>query len=159
MNNIIKQLENNDYSINDYNNIINFCNKKIIYIKNKEMNEIFLEKIKDIYIKNDELKCFFNMIKNSLKIGTNDYLNSIIISFDYNEFLFDLCIYSEEENYVFLDEKIHILDKNTHSYEVYYDECDKILLKKIDLKSVSIEEINELVKSLFETAAQIINLE
>jgi hypothetical protein len=157
MNNIIKQLENNEYSIDDYNKIIDLCNKKIILMKEKEINDSFKKIVKEIKINNEELKCFFDIIYNTLKINSNDYLKSITISFDYNEYSIDLCIYSEDDDYIFMYEKIHVLNKLTHSYEVYYENSDKILFKKIDFKSVSIKELNEFIKSLFEYAANIIN--
>jgi hypothetical protein len=150
MNNIIQLIENNNLSINDYNIIINVCNNKIYNIQNQELNNIFLINIKNIKIINEELKSFFNIIEKTLKINIDNNLNSIILSFDYNEYAVDLCIYSDEEEFVLLDEKIHILNKKTYSYEVYYENCDKKLLKILDFKNVNCDELNNFIKSLFE---------
>ena len=150
MNNIIQLIENNNLSINDYNIIINVCNNKIYNIQNQELNNIFLINIKNIKIINEELKSFFNIIEKTLKINIYNNLNSIILSFDYNEYAVDLCIYSDEEEFVLLDEKIHILNKKTYSYEVYYENCDKKLLKILDFKNVNCDELNNFIKSLFE---------
>jgi hypothetical protein len=156
MNNIIKEIECSEYSHEDYINIINICNKKIINIKQNELNQKYITNIKKIYIKNEELSYFFNIIYNTFKISFNDYIKSIIISFDYNNYAIDLCVYNEDDDDVFMNEKIHILDKYTHSYEVYYDNCDKILLNILQLKTVKIIELNEFIKILFEYAFQII---
>ncbi len=150
MDNIIKLIEENDCSINDYNMIIKICNNKIYNIKNRELNNIFLTNISNLQIINEELNTFFNIIEKSLKINIDNNLNSITISFDYNEYSIDLCIYSDEEEMVLLDEKIHVLNKKTYSYEIYYENCDKKLLKILDLKNVNCEELNEFIKSLFE---------
>jgi hypothetical protein len=150
MNNIIKLLENNEYLIEDYNKLINLCNKKILCIKENEINNLFKKKVKEIKIKDEELKCFLDIVYDSLKIGSNDYYKSIIISFDYNEYSIDLCIYNEDDDAVFIDDKIHILNKHTHSYEVHYENCDKILFKILDLKYTTIEELNNFVRNLFE---------
>jgi hypothetical protein len=150
MNNIIKQLENNEYLIEDYNKLINLCNKKILYIKENEINNLFKNKVKEINIKDEELKSFLDIVYDSLKVSSNDYYKSIIISFDYNEYSIDLCIYNEDDDAVFIDDKIHILNKHTHSYEVHYENCDKILFKILDLKSTTIEELNDFVRNLFE---------
>jgi hypothetical protein len=150
MNNIIQLIENNNLSINDYNIIINICNNKIYNIQNQELNNIFLINIKNVKIINEELKSFFNLIEKTLKINIDNNLNSIILSFDYNEYAIDLCIYSDEEEFVLLDEKIHILNKKTYSYEVYYENCDKKLLKILDFKNVNCDELNNFIKSLFE---------
>jgi hypothetical protein len=150
MNNIIQLIENNNLSSNDYNIIINICNNKIYNIRNQELNNIFLKNIKNIKIINEELESFFNLIEKTLKINIDNNLNSIILSFDYNEYAIDLCIYSDEEEFVLLDEKIHILNKKTYSYEVYYENCDKKLLNILDFKNVNCDEINNFIKSLFE---------
>jgi hypothetical protein len=150
MNNIIQLIENNNLSINDYNIIINICNNKIYNIQNQELNNIFLINIKNVKIINEELKSFFYLIEKTLKINIDNNLNSIILSFDYNEYAIDLCIYSDEEEFVLLDEKIHILNKKTYSYEVYYENCDKKLLKILDFKNVNCDELNDFIKSLFE---------
>lgn len=150
MNNIIQLIENNKLSINDYNIIINVCNNKIYNIQNQELNDIFLINIKNIKLINEELKSFFNLIEKTLKINIDNNLNSIILSFDYNEYAIDLCIYSDEEEFVLLDEKIHILNKKTYSYEVYYENCDKKLLKILDFKNVNCDELNNFIKGLFE---------
>uniref|UniRef100_A0A6C0HVH5 Uncharacterized protein n=1 Tax=viral metagenome TaxID=1070528 RepID=A0A6C0HVH5_9ZZZZ len=150
MNNIIQLIENNNLSIDDYNIIINVCNNKIYNIQNQELNNIFLKNIKNIKIINEELISFFNLIEKTLKINIDNNLNSIILSFDYNEYAIDLCIYSDEEEFVLLDEKIHILNKKTYSYEVYYENCDKKLLKILDFKNVNCDELNNFIKSLFE---------
>ncbi len=158
MNNIINQLEKNEYSVDDYNKLINLCTKKIEYIKKTTMNKQYLLNIKKIDIKNNELKYFFNIIYDSININSNEYFKSIIISFDYNDYSIDLCIYNDDDEYCFMDEKIHILNKKTHSYEVYYENCDKILFKILDFKSVNIKELNEFIKLLFEYAAEIISI-
>ena len=150
MNNIIQLIENNKLSINDYIIIINVCNNKIYNIQNQELNDIFLINIKNIKLINEELKSFFNLIEKTLKINIDNNLNSIILSFDYNEYAIDLCIYSDEEEFVLLDEKIHILNKKTYSYEVYYENCDKKLLKILDFKNVNCDELNNFIKGLFE---------
>ncbi len=150
MDNIIKLIEENDCSINDYNMIINLCNNKIYNFKNQEINNIFIENIKDIKIINEDLQLFFNIIEKTLKINIDNNLNSITISFDYNEYSIDLCIYSDNEEFILLDEKIHVLNKKTYSYEIYYENCDKKLLKILDFKNVNCEELNNFIKSLFE---------
>ncbi len=150
MNNIIQLIEDNNYSIDDYNIIINICNNKIYNIKKQELNKVFLTNMKNVKIINEELKSFFNIIEKTLKINIDNDLNSIIISFDYNEYSIDLCIYSDDEEFVFLDEKIHVLNKKTFSYEIYYENCDKKLLKILDFKNVNCNELNEFIKSLFE---------
>ncbi len=149
MNNIIQLIEDNNYSIDDYNIIINICNNKIYNIKKQELNKVFLTNMKNVKIINEELKSFFNIIEKTLKINIDNDLNSIIISFDYNEYSIDLCIYSDDEEFVFLDEKIHVLNKKTFSYEIYYENCDKKLLKILDFKNVNYNELNEFIKSLF----------
>ncbi len=149
MNNIIQILEDNEYNVDDYNKIINLCYNKIYNIKKNETNNMFLEKVKNINITNEELKCFFNIIKNTFKINIDDHCSSITISFDYNEYSIDLCIYSDEDEFVYLAEKMHVLNKKTYSYEIYYENCDKKLLKILDLKSVNHEELNEFIKELF----------
>ena len=96
------------------------------------------------------MKCFLDIVYDSLKVSSNDYYKSIIISFDYNEYSIDLCIYNEDDDAIFIDDKIHILNKHTHSYEVHYENCDKILFKILDLKYTTIEELNDFVRNLFE---------
>ncbi len=149
MNNIIKLLEDNEYNIDDYNKIINLCKNKIYNIKKNETNNQFIETVKNINITNEELKCFFNIIKNTFKINIDEHCSSITISFDYNEYSIDLCIYSDEDEFVYLGEKMHVLNKKIYSYEIYNEICDKKLLKILDLKSVNYEELNEFIKNLF----------
>lgn len=156
MNNIIKELQNSNYSVEDYINIINLCNKKINKLEHLEINDKFIKNVKKIYIENEDLLFFFNIINNTLKINYNEYMNSIVISFDYEHYEIDLCVYNEDDDTVFMNEKIHIMNKLTHSYEVYYDNCDRILFNILKLKNVDIIELNEFIKKLFEYAFQII---
>ena len=155
-NDIIKVLEETEYSIEDYNKIIELCSYKIenIYIKNN--HEKFLNNLKKMVIKNDEISHLFDIISGSIRftIDKTNYYNqakSIIITFDYKEYHIDLCLYCDEDeiNYILIEEKINIINKKTHSYETHYKNCDEILLKILELKTVSKNELNDFIKELF----------
>jgi hypothetical protein len=154
MNNIIKQLETNEYSESDYLKIINLCNNKILNIEYKKINQIFLNNVKNITIKNEVLKFFFETINSSLKCHiektNSDDIKSISISFNYTNYSIDLVIYYDEDDSVFTEEKIIIINNLTHSYETYYTNCEEKLLNILDLKSVSNIELSNLIKNLFE---------
>ena len=152
MNNIIKILEISEYEIDDYKKIINLCNDKIYSIENKELNFIFLNNVKKIKLINEELQFFFDIIYNTLKLNIDHHLSYISISFDYKEYLIDLIIYSDDDDFnsVFMNEKIHINNKKTHKFETYYNNCDQILLKTLNLISINFTELNIFIKELFE---------
>ena len=62
INNIFDLINNSNYSVNDYNKIIDLCHKKIISKEINEHQNVFKNNIKNIKINNEELMCFFNLI-------------------------------------------------------------------------------------------------
>jgi hypothetical protein len=151
-NNVIKLLENSEYSIDDYYKIINLCNRKIINIDTNKKNKIFLDNVEKISINNKELDYFFDIIFGSLNFYTEnlDYYKSIVISFAYKENTIEYCLYEDETESVFLEEKINIINKNGLSFETYTKNCDEKLIKILELKSVNIKEFSDFIKALFE---------
>jgi hypothetical protein len=147
--NIFDLINNSNYSVNDYNKIIDLCHKKII---SKEMNEhqtVFKNNIKNIKINNEELICFFYSILNSISFtieDTNDF-ESVCINFNYNDYLINLCLYYEDFQ---VNQKICINNNRTHKYEVFYEKHGDILLKILDLKTTTSSELNELIKKIFD---------
>ncbi len=150
MENIIKQIENINLEIKDYNHIINYCNNKIIELNNNKNNKIFLKNIKNIIINNEELKAFIDYIYDSIKYEHNECYK---ISFEFKEYSIFLCLYinDDELNNIFLEEEMHIINKNKHSYETYYKNCEEILINILDLKSVNKSELNDFIKNLFDS--------
>ncbi len=152
---VIKLMENSEYSIDDYNKIISMCNQKIINIdKNKRKNE-FINNLKKIVIINKELKCFFEMIFDSLDffIENVDYYNhikSIIITFEYKDNTIEYCIYEDDSECIFLEEKVNIINKYGHSFETYINNYEEKLIKVFDLKTVSTKELYMFFKDLFD---------
>jgi hypothetical protein len=147
--NIINNINNSDYNMDDYNRIIDECNKKITNIQIEEYQIIFINNLKNIIIKNEELECFFHLILGSISFNIEDYndLSSVIINFDYKEYQFNLCLYYDD---IHIQQKLCINNTNTHAYEIHYENHEEILLKKVDLKTVSSYELNEFIKELFD---------
>ena len=154
MNNIVKIIETSEYSIDDYYEIINLCRNKILKIENLENNIIFLNNLKKINIKNEELKFFFDIIYTSFRLNIdkthyNDIKN-LSISFDYKNYSIDLIVYCDEDDAVFIEEKIHIVNKLTHIYETFSNNCEDKLIKILELISVNKKEMNEFIRDIFE---------
>jgi hypothetical protein len=147
--NIINNINNSDYSIDEYNHIIDACNIKITHIQIDEYKIIFINNLKNIIIKNEELDCFFHLILGSISFNIEDYndLSSVIINFEYKEYQFNLCLYYDD---IDIQQKLCINNINTHAYEIHYENHEEILLKKIDLKTVSSYELNSFIKELFD---------
>jgi hypothetical protein len=150
----IKLIEKSEYSADDYYKIINLCNEKIINIDKNIKKKDFLNNLKNIIIINKELKYFFEIIFDSLDFfidNVNYYNNikSIVISFEYKDNTIEYCLYEDDLESVFLEEKINIINKNGHSFETYTQNYEEKLIKVLDLKSVSIKEFSDFLKELF----------
>ena len=154
MNNILRMIETTEYSIEDYYNIIDLCEEKILKIEHIENNKVFLNNLKNINIKNEELKFFFDIIYSSfiLNIDRTKYneIKTIIISFDYKNNSIDLIVYCDEDDCVFIEEKIHIVNKLTHKYETFFTNCEDKLIDILELITINKKEINEFIKKIFE---------
>ncbi len=154
MNNILRIIETTEYSIDDYNNIIDLCQNKILKIENKENNKIFLNNLKKIKIKNEEIKHFFDIIYDSFKfhIEKTNYneIRTISISFDYKNYSIDFMIYFDEYDSVFYEEKIHIVNRLTHKYETFFKDYENKLINILELITVNKIDINSFIKDLFE---------
>ncbi len=151
---VIKLLETSEYSANDYYKIIHLCNQKIINIDKNRHKKLFLDKAKNIIIINNELKFFYNIIFNSLdffidQIDNYNQIKSIVISFDYKGNTIEYCLYEDESESVFLEEKINIINLNGHYFETYINNYEEKLIKILEFKTVSIKELNDFFKDLF----------
>jgi hypothetical protein len=130
-------MSNTEYLIDDY------------YKKN-----IFLDNAKKIIIINQELKLFFDIIRESLdlfieNLNYYNHIKSIIISFEYKDNKIEYCLYEDDYESVFIEEKINIINKNGYSFETYTKNYEEKLIKIFDLKSVSIKEFSDFFKDLF----------
>jgi len=130
-------MSNIEYLIDDY------------YKKN-----IFLDNAKKIIIINQELKVFFDIIRESLdlfieNLNYYNHIKSIIISFEYKDNKIEYCLYEDDYESVFIEEKINIINKNGYSFETYTKNYEEKLIKIFDLKSVSIKEFSDFFKDLF----------
>ena len=151
---VIKLMENSEYSSDDYYKIINLCNEKIINIDKNINKKKFINNLKKITITNKELKFFFEIIFDSLdffieNINYYNHIKSIVISFEYKDNTIEYCLYEDDNDSVFLEEKINIINKTGHSFETYIQNCEEKLIKILGLKSVSIKEFNDFFKDLF----------
>lgn len=107
-----------------------------------ESHKINQKNLENIIILNEELKSFFNIIINTINIDNNiNDTDSININFVYNNEYFDL--YSDIDTI-----KLSITDKDTKYYECYYDNYAELLIKKIDFKTVNIDDIHNLFEQL-----------
>jgi hypothetical protein len=147
--NIIYNINNSDYSIDEYNHIIDACNIKITNIQIDDYQIIFINNLKNIIIKNEELNSFLNLILSSISFNIEDYndLSSVIINFEYKEYQFNLCLYYDDCD---IQQKLCINNTNTHAYEIHYKNHEEILLKTIDLKTISSYELYSFIKELFD---------
>ncbi len=105
--------------------------------------------IENIVILNDELKKFLHNIFNTINyfIDKNDELfevpdEGICINFIYKDLSIDL--YKDDEI-----KKLSIINKKTHHYEFFYENHEKILIEKCELKNISIDEISDLFKQIY----------
>lgn len=149
INNIIEIINDSGYSIENYNHIIDACNIKITNIQINEYQIIFINNLKNIIIQNKELNDFLNCILDTISFTIDDYndFSSFIINFDYKHYQLNLCLYYEDINIL---QKLCINNTNTHAYEIHYENHEEILLKIIDLKTVSSEDLNMFIKTLFD---------
>ena len=147
INNIFDLINNSNYSINDYNKIIDLCNKKIISKELDDSQIIYKNDIKNIQFNNEELMCFYNIIVESISfnIEDTDDFESVSINFNYNDIDINLCLYFEDFQ---IYQKICINNKRTHVYEIFHQNHEEILLKKLELK-ITTDELNDLIKTLF----------
>jgi hypothetical protein len=148
MNNILNLINESDYSIDEYYNIIDECKIKILMKDVNDSQEGFKNSIQNIKINNEELKTFFNLIFDSFSFNVekNIEYESVSINFNYNELFINLCLYYEDFQ---ISQKLCITNKNIHKYEVFYDNYEEVLLRILDLKTTTLDELNEFIKYLF----------
>ena len=109
-----------------------------------DMHKLSMSDVEKIVILNDELKRFFYEIFKTIVYFIDEdepIINAVSINFIYNNYNFDL--YSDNEM-----RKISINNKNTHNYEFYYEDHEKILIDKCGLKNVSIDEMYDFLINL-----------
>jgi hypothetical protein len=148
MNNILYLINESDYSIDEYNNIIDECNRKILMKDVNNYQDVFKNNIQNIKINNEELKIFFNLISDSFSFNVEKTIEyeTVSINFNCNDLFINLCLYYEDFQ---INQKLCITNKNVHTYEVFYDNYEEVLLRILDFKTTTLDELNEFIKDLF----------
>ncbi len=111
-----------------------------------DTHKLSISDVENIVILNDELKRFFYDIFKTITYFVDEeepIINAISINFIYNNYSFDL--YNDDEM-----RKISIINKNTHHYEFYYENHENILIDKCELKNVSVDDMYNFIKNLYE---------
>ncbi len=142
-NNIISCINTNKYTEEEYENIINICNKKT----NELTNEYYSNKI--YKINNDLIKSFlkFNFYKKM-----SDSLISYNIKFNYDLFIITLShrkSFCSEFGGFDMENRINIID--THNEQCYNLYGTKMISKFINLLNLDISEenIRDLLNKIF----------